>query len=116
LVASSNEVNITFTRTASSALESQGMARDRCGHLDNPTGLINQIYDSTNEIERSVNELSSFSKQIQKIVASVQGIADQTKILSLNATIEEARAGDHGRGFSVVARKLAAWLRIPRTR
>ncbi|WP_019908222.1 globin-coupled sensor protein [Paenibacillus sp. HW567] len=103
LVASSNEVNNTFRRTAASALESQGMATEGHGHLGSLTDQISLIYESTHAMERSINELSSSSKQIQKIVAAVQDIADQTKILSLNATIEAARAGVHGKGFSVVA-------------
>lgn len=107
LVASSYEVNNTFQRTASSALESQGMASDGHEHLSNLTGQINRIYLSTSEMERSVNELSSSSKQILKIVTAVQEIANQTKILSLNATIEAARAGEHGRGFSVVAQEVS---------
>ncbi|KAI7264975.1 hypothetical protein KC345_g8635 [Hortaea werneckii] len=107
LVASSNEVNNTFQRTASSALESQGKAREGHGQLDSLTDQINLIYESTNEMERSVNELSSSSLQIRKIVAAVQDIADQTKILSLNATIEAAQAGEHGRGFSVVAQEVS---------
>lgn len=107
LVASSNEVNRTFQHTASSALESQGLATDGHEHLDNLTGQINLIYQSTSEMEHSVHELSNSSKQIQKIVNSVKDIADQTKILSLNATIEAARAGEHGRGFSVVAQEVS---------
>lgn len=107
LVASSNEVNDTFQRTASSALKSQGMAKDGHGHLDSLSGQINLIFESTNEMERSVKELSNSSLQISKIVAAVQEIADQTKILSLNATIEAARAGEHGRGFSVVAQEVS---------
>lgn len=105
LVASSNEVGSTFQRTANSAKESQGTARDRHEYLDSLTSQIHLIYDSTNEMERPVNELSSSSQQIQKIVAAVQEIADQTKILSLNATIKVERAGEHGRGFSVVAQE-----------
>ncbi|WP_340005220.1 globin-coupled sensor protein [Paenibacillus sp. FSL K6-0276] len=106
LVASSNEVNRTFQRTAASAVDSQGLATDGHEHLDNLTGQINLIYRSTSEMEHSVIELSNSSKQIQKIVNSVKDIADQTKILSLNATIEAARAGEHGRGFSVVAQEV----------
>ncbi|AIQ55032.1 globin-coupled sensor protein [Paenibacillus sp. FSL R7-0331] len=107
LVASSNEVNNTFRRTASTAVESREMAKDGQGQLGSLSGQINLIYESTNEMERSVNELNSSSRQIQRIVAAVQDIADQTKILSLNATIEAARAGEHGRGFSVVASEVS---------
>lgn len=107
LVASSNEVNNSFRRTASTALGSQEMAKDGQGQLGSLSGQINLIYESTNEMERSVKELSSSSLQIQKIVAAVQDIADQTKILSLNATIEAARAGEYGRGFSVVASEVS---------
>jgi heme-based aerotactic transducer len=107
LVASSNEVSRTFQRTASSAVESRGLATDGHVHLDNLTGRIDLIYKSTSEMEHSVNELSNSSIQIQKIVKSVKEIADQTKLLSLNATIEAARAGEHGRGFSVVAQEVS---------
>lgn len=107
LVASSNEVNNTFRRTASTAVESRERAKSGQDQLGSLSGQINLIFESTNEMERSVNELSSSSQQIQRIVAAVQDIADQTKILSLNATIEAARAGEHGRGFSVVASEVS---------
>lgn len=65
--------------------------------------LIKQQMESIGE---TVVRLSDQSKAIEEIIAAVQDLADQSNLLAVNASIEAARAGDQGKGFSVVAHEI----------
>jgi len=65
--------------------------------------LMSSVADDMTALKDILNSLQSSSEQINEIIKLITGIADQTNLLALNAAIESARAGEAGRGFSVVA-------------
>jgi len=97
------EVSSNVQNTASRAEESRNQAMKGRSVVEATRSAIEELKGTVDGIRASVSELAEQSHNIAKAAGIIEQIADQTNLLALNAAIEAARAGEHGRGFAVVA-------------
>jgi methyl-accepting chemotaxis protein len=105
-----NEVRATVTETAERAQSVAETAQVSVDISRSGTAAVSETIEGMELIRRKVEDiadkilvLSEHTQQIGEIIAAVNNLADQSRMLALNASVEAARAGEEGKGFAVVA-------------
>jgi methyl-accepting chemotaxis protein len=97
------EIAHNAENTAAAAQQSTTSCTDGQNLVNQTRGSITSLANEVGEATTVIVELSRHANEISSVLATIQGIAEQTNLLALNAAIEAARAGEQGRGFAVVA-------------
>ncbi|HUU30035.1 MAG TPA: methyl-accepting chemotaxis protein [archaeon] len=88
------------------AQQTEQISKDGKKATDNTTEGMNDIREQMESIGESIMRLSEQSQAIGEIIATVNDLADQSNLLAVNAAIEAAKAGEQGKGFTVVAQEI----------
>ncbi|MFB1008038.1 MAG: methyl-accepting chemotaxis protein [Sulfurospirillum sp.] len=106
----SNVIKQEITASVSKAKESKEELMKANQELRSARGFVQELGQRVQnsaqtelELAHKIQQLSSDADQVKNVLTVISDIADQTNLLALNAAIEAARAGEHGRGFAVVA-------------
>jgi methyl-accepting chemotaxis protein len=113
--AAHGEISNNTQRICASTSNNLETARVSFKELMDVNGHMNSMTEKIGSYTETINQMDSESQEIKKIVTLIKSIATQTSLLSLNAAIEAARAGQAGKGFAIVAdevKKLAEEVNV----
>lgn len=97
------ELSATITDISENAKKTAQAAEKAGESVNEAGGQLNLSMEYVKQLNAAMENISSSSQEIGKIIATIENIAFQTNILALNAAVEAARAGSAGKGFAVVA-------------
>ncbi|SHH78510.1 methyl-accepting chemotaxis protein [Ferrimonas marina] len=103
MTAATEEIARNAEQTAAAAQQSATSSQQGQAVVSESGQTVQRLAGEIEQATTVINQLKAHTQAISGILATIQGIAEQTNLLALNAAIEAARAGEQGRGFAVVA-------------
>ncbi|MFQ2152181.1 methyl-accepting chemotaxis protein [Aeromonas sanarellii] len=103
MASTAHEIARNIQDTNGQVTEARSSCQNTVMQLDQTQQQMTRLASQAEQAFHSAVELASESERIGSVMGEIQGIAEQTNLLALNAAIEAARAGEQGRGFAVVA-------------